>query len=445
MTLVTGAHCVVECCNSTSRDRVLLHNFPEGGQEREAWINFVRGTNGDDWVPDRFSMVCARHFAVNCYESKLSHPTEFTHLEKLLRVSWHLPVLKPGAVPTVCCTPAVEDASVSSLLCCPGGASHQPTLQGTDPALQGSQPVLQGHHPVLQGHRTVHQGSRPVLQRHHPVLQGHHFVLQGHNPVLQVPHSVVQGPYPVLPLPEVPGPPPSEGQPRSALPDSADAKVPGGATDGKSKPKKPRKVNLDPAVVEERRKARAAREAARRAAIDPAVREAKRQAAAARRAAKKAERQAAKLAEQEAYLEKMHREWVEQQQQVPRDTEAETMVLGIPGPSQLQQFGQPSVKPAGPSLHPAFRIPLTRDIEMMQALAGKTDAQTQYTVQMVVKTAQAAVLPKVKSIALQTDNRALGPRTGKSCKLLAPSRTVVSSTNATAHRAIRRRGLRNFT
>lgn len=232
-----------------------------------------------------------------------------------------------------------------------------------------------------------------------------------------------------------------------SLPNWGEAEVPVGAVAGKSKATQRQKRILDPAVLEERRKVRAARNAARRAATDPAVLEARRQAAAVRREARKVERQAAKWA---AHLEKVRREWAEQQhRQLPQSMESETMVLGLPGPLHLQQFVQPSVVPAGPSLHPAFRVPPTRGAEVQEVRTATTDAQTQYTVQVVVKSAQAAVLPKVKSIALQTDNRVLGknatgPRPGKSCKLIAPSCTIVSSTDKTTHRATRR-SLRNST
>lgn len=258
---------------------------------------------------------------------------------------------------------------------------------------------------------------------------------------------MLQGPYFAQPLLE--GLSTTEAQPTDAVSSLADSEGPGRAADRKAKPTQQRRVNLDPAVLEKRRKARAARDAARRAATDPAVLEARRQAAAARRAAKKLDVQAARLAAREAHLEKVRREWAEQQQQPPLTTEAETMVLGLPGPAHLGQFVQSYITPAGRSLNPASSATRTRE-ELLRACTRKTDAQTQYTVQVVVKSAQAAVLPKVKSVALQTDNRVMGknstgPRKGKRCKLIAPSRTFDSSTSTTSHRATRRRGLRSST
>lgn len=453
MTLVTGPQCVVECCTSKSIDGVLLHDFPPGGEEREAWINFVRGTKGPDWVPGKFSVVCAQHFTRDCYENQSTHPTDFQLSEQLLRVSWHWPALKPGAVPTVYpASPAPEDANVLSRFSSPHGDVLHPALQRPYTALQGPYLPLKGTDPALREHHPVLQEHHPVLQERHPVLQEHHPVLQEHHPVLQGPYSVLQGPYFSQPFLGVPGPYTSEAQPHDAVPNLAESGVPGGAADGERKPTQQRRVNLDPAALEERRKARAARDAARRAAMDPAVLEARRQAAAMRRAAKKLELQAARLATQEAHLEKVRREWAEQQHP-PLTTEAETMVLGLPGPAHLGQFDQPSITPAstsGRSLNPASLAALTRKADLLRACTRKTDAQTQYTVQVVVKSAQAAVLPKVKSVALQTDNRVMGknstgPRKGKRCKLIAPSRTFDSNTSTTSHQATRRRALRSST
>lgn len=280
-------------------------------------------------------------------------------------------------------------------------------------------------------------------------------MLQEHHPALQGPYSVLQGPNFAQPLLEVPGLSTSDAQPQDAS-NLADSEGPGRAADGKAKPTQQWRVILDPAILEKRRKARAARDAARRAATDPAVLVARRQAAAARRAAKKLDVQAARLAAQEANLEKVRREWAEQQQQQPLlTTEGETMVLGLPGPAYLGQFQfvQSYITPAstsGRSLSPTISATRTRQAELLRAYTRKADAQTQYTVQVVVKSAQAAVLPKVKSVALQTDNRVMGknstgPRKGKRCKLIAPSRTLDSTTSTTSHQVTRRRGLRSST
>ncbi|CAH0722941.1 unnamed protein product, partial [Brenthis ino] len=62
--------CVAYGCNSHSSKKsqdnpnVTFHRFPVDHNERKLWIKALRR---DNWEPTKYSRLCSKHFAPECY------------------------------------------------------------------------------------------------------------------------------------------------------------------------------------------------------------------------------------------------------------------------------------------------------------------------------------------------------------------------------------------
>ncbi|XP_062591087.1 THAP domain-containing protein 10-like [Saccostrea cucullata] len=107
----TGKYCVAAGCTATNADDISLHEFPKEVKRelRRKWINFVKTKRQDFTQPTRFSVLCERHFAPNCY------PEEY-RIKQSLGIVIKKKRLLPDAVPTIhlhsSSTPTNSDAPI---------------------------------------------------------------------------------------------------------------------------------------------------------------------------------------------------------------------------------------------------------------------------------------------------------------------------------------------
>ncbi|KAL3199918.1 hypothetical protein MRX96_013404 [Rhipicephalus microplus] len=87
------SYCVVDFCNSNPYEGTLIHRFPADSRQRQHWIDFVRATGREDWVPKKTSRICSLHFEPSCY---MTVP-EFLPVG----VSRSRLVLRRGVIPTI--------------------------------------------------------------------------------------------------------------------------------------------------------------------------------------------------------------------------------------------------------------------------------------------------------------------------------------------------------
>ncbi|XP_037271106.2 THAP domain-containing protein 10 [Rhipicephalus microplus] len=87
------SYCVVDFCNSNPYEGTLIHRFPADSRQRQHWIDFVRATGREDWVPKKTSRICSLHFEPSCY---MTVP-EFLPIG----VSRSRLVLRRGVIPTI--------------------------------------------------------------------------------------------------------------------------------------------------------------------------------------------------------------------------------------------------------------------------------------------------------------------------------------------------------
>ena len=93
----TGKYCAAFGCNSTHKDNLSLHTFPNESDRpaiRRQWINFVQVKRKDFNHPTNNSVLCEKHFHSRCY------PPEYG-FKKTMGIEVPRKVLLPSAVPTI--------------------------------------------------------------------------------------------------------------------------------------------------------------------------------------------------------------------------------------------------------------------------------------------------------------------------------------------------------
>ena len=117
--------CIATGCSTASGEGVSLHELPRDDATRLKWTRAVKQQRAVWKGPSSTSLLCAKHFESECFE------TEGTHYRDVLGISAKKR-LKPGAIPTI------FPKSILGVNSKPTSASQRPASERQKRKLVGS-------------------------------------------------------------------------------------------------------------------------------------------------------------------------------------------------------------------------------------------------------------------------------------------------------------------